>query len=190
MLRIVDLTLSILGIVLLSPVMFLLLLTGWRAFGAPLFFQRRVGKDQRLFTLVKFRSLPLSTPDLPTHMISQNSVSPYGSWLRRNKLDELPQLFCVLIGSMSLVGPRPCLESQFDLIKYRAQRSVLKVRPGITGLSQIHGVDMSKPLKLARIDALMCRSLNICFYFALLVSTVTGSGHGDRTSRDTNETKT
>jgi len=181
MLRLVDLILAVIGIILLAPVMLLLIFTGWRAFGAPLFFQSRVGKDAKRFTLVKFRSLPIETPDLPTHKIAGSSVSPYGRWLRRTKLDELPQLFCVLLGSMSLVGPRPSLATQAELVALRSGYGVLKVRPGITGLSQIRGIDMSKPRRLARVDALMCRNMDICFYFQLLASTVTGSGRGDRT---------
>ena len=104
-------------------------------------------------------------------------------------MDELPQLFNVLLGHMSLVGPRPCLSSQKELIEERNQRGVFKIRPGITGLAQINGIDMSTPRKLARYDALMINSMTLRLYAKLIISTILGQGHGDRVKEYTSAQK-
>jgi lipopolysaccharide/colanic/teichoic acid biosynthesis glycosyltransferase len=100
--------------------------------------------------------------------------------MRRTKLDELPQLWNVLKGEMSMVGPRPCLFSQQELIQVRAARGVFQARPGITGLAQVQGIDMSAPELLADTDARMLESLGVAAYLGYLVKTLTGSGYGDR----------
>ena len=125
--------------------------------------------------------MPISTKDLPTHEVDSSTISKYGSFLRRNKLDELPQLWNVLIGDMSIVGPRPCLENQKELIEERSLLSVFDVRPGITGLAQINGVDMSTPEILASSDAKMIKNLNLVNYLKYILLTLGGSGSGDRT---------
>ncbi len=122
--------------------------------GPVLVWQNRVGRDRKPFAFVKFRTLPTDTPQRPTHEIDQDSARPLGRFLRRSKLDELPQLFLVLFGSMSMVGPRPCLTSQTELIGARQARGVFALRPGITGLAQVHGIDMSDPERLARADSI------------------------------------
>jgi len=103
--------------------------------------------------------------------------------LRRSKLDELPQLWNVLKGEMSLVGPRPCLPSQTELIAARERLGVYAVRPGITGLAQVNGIDMSTPELLAKTDAHMMRTLNLGHYLRYLVQTVVGKGGGDAINR-------
>ena len=124
----------------------------------------------------------LKTDSVGTHLVDSASVTGLGQFLRKTKLDELPQLFNVLHGSMSLVGPRPCLPNQTELIQERNKRGVFKVRPGITGLAQVNEVDMSTPRKLARYDRLMiermCPRLNI----KLIIATTLGKGRGDRVS--------
>ena len=107
-------------------------------------------------------------------------MTPIGHFLRRSKLDELPQLWNVLKGEMSLVGPRPCLFSQEELIGERERLGAFAVRPGITGLAQIRGIDMSTPQLLAETDAEMLTSLGIQEYFQYLWWTVLGKGSGDR----------
>ena len=100
--------------------------------------------------------------------------------MRKSKLDELPQLFNVLLGQMSLVGPRPCLPNQSELIEERGKRGVFRVKPGIGGLAQVNHVDMSTPRKLARYDQLMINHMSVALYFKLLLATAVGRGYGDR----------
>lgn len=180
MIRIADLALSTLGLVLLSPALFVLLLLGAWDTGSPLFFQVRVGRHQRPFTLVKFRTMKQGTASVATHLASAMSVTDYGKFLRKTKLDEIPQLWNVLRGEMSLVGPRPCLFSQTELISERDARAVFEVRPGITGLAQVNGIDMSTPALLAEMDAKMLERLTLLSYFKYILLTVRGKGAGDR----------
>lgn len=126
----------------------------------------------------------LNTTQLPTHLINSTAVTPYGSFLRRYKLDELPQLINVLLGDMSLVGPRPNLLNQHDLILEREKRGVYSVKPGITGLAQINEIDMSTPELLANTDAKMINSLDLSMYFSMIVQTVFGKGFGDRVNKN------
>ena len=120
---------------------------------------------------------------MPTHLNDLNSVTPFGSFLRSFKLDEIPQLWNVLRGDMSLVGPRPCLPNQYYLINERRARGVFSVKPGITGLAQISSIDMSTPKKLAKMDADMIRNFNIKSYFKYILLTILGKGNGDKVKR-------
>jgi len=122
----------------------------------------------------------LDTASVATHLAEASAVTPFGRFLRRTKLDELPQLWNVLKGEMSLVGPRPCLPNQEELIAERQKRGVFEVPPGITGLAQVNGIDMSEPARLAEVDERMIRTLTLKDYFRYLVLTVTGKGSGDR----------
>lgn len=180
MLRILDIVLAGVGLVLTLPVMALLFLAGLFDTGAPLFRQERVGQHQRPFTLVKFRTMRPDTRSVATHLANPAAVTRLGAFLRRTKLDELPQLWNVLKGEMSLVGPRPCLFNQRELIEARAARGVFAARPGITGLAQVNGIDMSTPQLLAETDARMLAALDLSSYFAYIIKTVTGAGRGDR----------
>ena len=121
-----------------------------------------------------------NTPSMASHMISKNSITKVGSILRLLKFDELPQLINVLRGEMSLVGPRPCLINQKELINSREKYNLFSVRPGITGLSQIRGIDMSNPKKLSETDYLMVTQINQINYFKYLLLTFFGQGMGDR----------
>lgn len=175
-----DILLSVLGLLVLFPVMLVIYILGLFDTGQPLFFQQRVGKHQQPFTLIKFRTMRVNTESVATHLAETASVTPFGRFLRRTKLDELPQLVNVFAGHMSIVGPRPCLFNQTDLIKWRRERGVFEARPGITGLAQINDVDMSTPKKLARYDALMLQNMNSGAYFYYIFSTILGRGQGDR----------
>jgi O-antigen biosynthesis protein WbqP len=146
--------------------------------GSAIFTQVRVGKGGRQFTCYKLRTMYSGTANLPTHQVQASSVTALGEYLRRFKIDELPQLCNVLIGDMSLVGPRPCLPSQVDLVEARRQLGVLAVRPGITGLAQVNGVDMSDPGRLAEIDAQYVRTQSLIGDFKLIVATLRGRGVG------------
>ncbi len=180
LIRLLDVIFALIGIVCGLPVFALVLVLGYLSNGSPLFFQTRVGQHQQPFTLAKFRTMSRDTQSVGTHLVDSSSITPFGKLLRRSKLDELPQLFNVLLGQMSLVGPRPCLLNQAELIAERAKRGVFAARPGITGLAQIRHIDMSTPKKLARIDQLMIRRQGLCLYGWLLVATILGKGRGDR----------
>ncbi len=122
----------------------------------------------------------INTQSVATHLANSSSVTQYGSFLRKSKLDELPQLFNVLFGNMSLVGPRPNLFNQEELVQERNKRGIYSVRPGITGLAQINKIDMSTPQLLAETDEKMINELNIIIYFKFIFLTVFGKGFGDR----------
>lgn len=124
--------------------------------------------------------MPPGTLSVGTHLINASAVTSLGKFLRRSKLDELPQLINVIRGDMSLVGPRPCLPNQIELVEERDKRQVFSVRPGITGLAQIKNIDMSKPRKLAIYDRLMIRNFRLSNYFCLIIATTVGLGFGDR----------
>jgi lipopolysaccharide/colanic/teichoic acid biosynthesis glycosyltransferase len=124
--------------------------------------------------------MSVETKSIASHLASSTSITPLGHILRKTKIDELPQLWNVLLGDMSLVGPRPCLFNQEELIQERESRGVFQVRPGITGLGQINEIDMSTPKLLAEIDEKMLQSLNIASYFSYILQTVAGKGSGDR----------
>lgn len=180
MIRFIDFIFSFIGIFLLSPIFLVLLLIGYFDTGSPIFSQTRVGRGMRAFSLLKFRSMYVNTGSVATHLVSQSAITPFGKFLRKSKLDELPQLWNVLKGDMSLVGPRPNLFNQEELIHERSKRGVYDVRPGITGLAQINEIDMSTPKLLAEKDAEMIASLNIANYFKFIFLTVSGKGQGDR----------
>ncbi|MBP0050156.1 sugar transferase [Marinobacterium sp. AK62] len=180
MIRFLDCFFSLLGLVLGAPVLVLLLIIGFFDTGSPLFCQQRVGRNQRPFTLVKFRTMRKGTASVATHLANVGDITAFGRFLRRTKLDELPQLWNVLKGEMSLVGPRPCLTSQHELIAEREARGVMQMRPGITGLAQVKGIDMSTPVLLAETDAEMGVDLTVSAYFKYIFLTVLGKGAGDR----------
>lgn len=142
--------------------------------------QTRVGQNGRHFTCLKLRTMYADTGDRPTHEVGRSSVTRIGHFLRRTKLDELPQLWNVLAGDMNFVGPRPCLPSQTALVEARREKGVLAMRPGITGVAQIAGVDMSDPERLAKLDATYRRSLRTDI--GIIVATILGAGQGDKTA--------
>jgi lipopolysaccharide/colanic/teichoic acid biosynthesis glycosyltransferase len=182
LIRFLDIVLSAIGLLLLSPVMLIICLIGWLDTRSPLFRQERVGRFKQPFTLIKFRTMRPGTASVATHLADASAITPLGRFLRRSKLDELPQLWNVLRGDMSLVGPRPCLFSQSELIEARDELGVFQVRPGVTGLAQLQGVDMSTPTRLAEIDRAMVDSLSLRTYLRYILLTAFGGGRGDRTS--------
>lgn len=178
--RLLDIFLSSIGILVASPVLLFVLALGWIDTRSPLFRQERVGQGQKPFLLIKFRTMRVGTRSVASHLADRSSITRFGHVLRRTKLDELPQLWNVLKGEMSLVGPRPCLYSQRRLIKAREKRNVYDARPGVTGLAQVTGVDMSTPERLAEVDAAMLSSLTVRSYFYMIYLTIRGQGNGDR----------
>lgn len=180
MLRFFDIVFSFFGILFLWPIGLILYIVGLFDTGSPVFVQERVGKNQKPFKLYKFRTMRKETQSVATHLASQASITRFGGFLRKTKLDELPQLWNVFVGNMSLVGPRPNLFNQEELINERQKRGVYNVLPGITGLAQINEIDMSTPRKLALKDAEMIASMNVGNYFKYIFRTLGGKGQGDR----------
>ena len=179
-----DVVLSLLALICLSPVYLLVALAVKLTSPGPVLFrQKRVGRGGRLFTIYKFRTMRTDTPrDTATHLLQDPSryITRVGAFLRRSSLDELPQFFNVLKGDMSIVGPRPALYNQYDLIAAREKAGVDAVRPGITGLAQINGRDeLPIPVKV-RYDREYVENLSLkmdarCF-FGTIVSVLRAEG--------------
>lgn len=166
----------------LAVVLPLVLIIRLESGGSVFFRQSRVGRYETVFTLVKLRTMHESTPDIPSHEAVGAMITPLGRILRKLKLDELPQIWNVLIGEMSFVGPRPCLETQQELIDARRALGVFSVRPGITGLAQVAGVDMSTPQKLAELDHNYIVTKSIVNDGRIILATLFGRGSGDAIS--------
>ena len=180
--RAFDVAAAGLGLIFLWPVILLLAVLIRRgSHGPAIFTQSRVGRNGQIFRCYKLRTMLGDTPNVPTHDAKASQVTPIGHFLRKTKLDELPQLWNVLKGDMSLIGPRPCLPSQTELVAERVKRSVLQLRPGITGLAQINDVDMSDPVRLAEVDAEYLKIRSFALDMTILFRTVFGQeGRGDR----------
>lgn len=151
--------------------------------GNPLFVQRRVGRDRKTFSMLKLRTMRSDTSDLPSHEVGGAQITTLGAILRKLKLDELPQLANILTGSMSLVGPRPCLPSQDELIAERDKRGVFEHRPGVTGAAQVLGIDMSDPQLLAETEAEYLGRASFAGDLSILLHTAIGRGQGDAALR-------
>ncbi|SJZ86878.1 sugar transferase [Consotaella salsifontis] len=148
--------------------------------GPAIFRQVRVGREGRPFVCLKLRTMRTDTLNAPSHEVGSSGVTSVGRVLRRTKLDELPQLWNILLGEMSFVGPRPCLPSQTELIEARRAYGLDAIRPGITGVSQVKGVDMSNPARLAALDATYLDNMSLTNDLRLMALTVFGAGRGDR----------
>ena len=172
MIRIFDFLFSLIGLIFLSPLIILIFFIGLFDSGSPLFIQSRVGCNLKSFSLIKFRTMPMGVRSAGTHLIKDIKLTSFGNFLRRTKIDEIPQLLNVLKGDMSLVGPRPCLFNQRRLISERKKRRVFKVRPGITGLAAINGIDMKTPTLLAKTDQKMIKDMSLYNYFYYIFKTI------------------
>ena len=148
--------------------------------GPAIFAQTRIGQHRKAFTCYKFRTMAEGTANVATHDATHTAITPIGGILRKTKLDELPQLFNILRGDMSLVGPRPCLSIQQELIAERDKRGVYHLRPGITGLAQVQGIDMSNPQRLAIEDARYLEQRSFYLDLKLTMQTFIGRGQGDK----------
>ncbi len=178
--RFYDLSLSIIILLAFSPIYLVIFIVCFLESGRPLFIQERIGKHGKPFKLIKFRTMRIETPSVASHLVNENLVTKFGRILRKLKFDELPQIINVIKGDMSLIGPRPCLPNQSELIQQRKARKVFSVKPGITGLAQIKGIDMSNPEKLTKVDEDMIFKFNQFNYFKYLFLTIYGKGYGDR----------
>jgi O-antigen biosynthesis protein WbqP len=179
MIRVLDFLAALFGILFLWPILLIVVIIGLFDTGSPVFIQTRVGKNKKAFKLIKFRTMSVETKSVASHLANNASITKLGNFLRKTKIDELPQLINVVKGEMSLVGPRPNLFNQEELIKERDALGVYDVLPGVTGLAQVQNIDMSTPKLLAETDKHMIDTLNIKNYFKYILMTVTGSGSGD-----------
>ncbi|PTO58110.1 sugar transferase [Vibrio splendidus] len=179
MIRFLDFLFSFIGLVILSPVLIIVVLMGFFDTGSPVFIQERVGRNKKSFKLIKFRTMSVETKSVASHLASDASITKLGGFLRKTKIDELPQLINVVKGEMSLVGPRPNLFNQEELMRERDAHGVYDVIPGVTGLAQIQNIDMSTPELLAKMDKQMIDTLTLKDYFKYILMTATGSGSGD-----------
>ena len=150
----------------------------------PIFVQERVGRNGKHFKLYKLRSVAPGAPSVATHNLSLKDITKTGKIIRRLKIDELPQLYNVLTGSMTLVGPRPSLTNQSSLIENRMNRGVLTVLPGITGLSQIRKLDMSDEDRLVNSDTEYLEIKSVAVDLKIIYMTIKGDGFGDHTLLD------
>lgn len=182
--RTIDIGASLVLTPVALPVCLLLLLAiRIESPGSPLFVQERVGRNRVLFKMLKLRTMRHDTANAASHLVGAAQITRLGAVLRKLKLDELPQLANILAGSMSLVGPRPCLPNQTVLLEERTRRGVYSIRPGVTGAAQIRGIDMSDPERLAEADAAYMRNASLGGDLAILARTLVGGGRGDAAAR-------
>ena len=172
MIRFFDFLFSLIGLIFLSPLIILIFFISLFDNGSPLFTQSRVGYNFKSFSLIKFRTMPMGVRSAGTHLIKNIKLTSFGNFLRTTKIDEITQLVNVLLGDMSLVGPRPCLFNQKKLINERKKRGVFKVRPGITGLAQISGINMKTPTLLSKTDQKMINNMTLYKYFYYIFKTI------------------
>ena len=173
--RVFDFLMSLIAIIILSPVILIVALAvKFTSPGPILFKQRRIGKDNVEFEIYKFRTMRIDTPNVPTHLLEnpEQWITPVGKFLRKTSLDELPQLFNILKGEMSIVGPRPALYNQIDLKEMRTEAGVHKLVPGLTGWAQINGRD-EIPLSLkVKLDKEYLERKNFFFDIKIIFMTV------------------
>jgi O-antigen biosynthesis protein WbqP len=178
-LRTLEFFIACFGLLATLPILIMVTLIGYFDTRSPIFIQERVGKNKRPFKLIKFRTMSVGTKSVASHLASTAAITKFGAFLRKTKIDELPQLINVLKGEMSLVGPRPNLFNQVELIAERDKLGIYNVLPGITGLAQVNHIDMSTPKLLAETDQEMILSLTVRAYFKYIIMTLVGKGTGD-----------
>lgn len=195
--RLFDFLMSLIAILILSPVILIVALAvKFTSPGPILFKQRRIGKDNIEFEIYKFRTMRIDTPNVPTHLLEnpEQWITPIGKFLRKTSLDELPQLFNILKGEMSIVGPRPALYNQLDLKEMRTKVGVHKLVPGLTGWAQINGRD-EIPLSLkVNLDKEYLDRKNFFFdikiIFMTVLSVLKSDGVQEGKAENNNETHT
>ncbi|MEH7073649.1 sugar transferase [Neobacillus drentensis] len=176
--KVIDKILSFIGIVVLSPVFLILIICiKLDSKGPVLFKQRRIGKEKSEFYILKFRTMKIDTPkDTPTHLLTdpESYITRVGKFMRKTSLDELPQILNILKGEMSIIGPRPCLWNQFDLIKERDIYGANDITPGLTGWAQVNGRDeIEIPIK-AKLDGYYVKNLGLYLDIKIFLLTFVG----------------
>jgi O-antigen biosynthesis protein WbqP len=172
--RAVDILGALAGLILLSPLFLAIgIAVRLESPGPALHWSKRVGRHNAIFRMPKFRTMRTGAPDVATHLLADPGqwITPLGAFLRRTSLDELPQLWSVLAGDMSLVGPRPALFNQDDLVALRTQAGVEKLRPGLTGWAQINGRDELPIPEKVKLDAEYLRRRSLAFDLRIIVGT-------------------
>ena len=170
--RFFDILFAFLGLIFLSPLLLSVSVVILLFDGRPILFkQYRIGSKNKRFIFYKFRSMPKNTKILPSDKVKNVKISKVGKFIRRLSIDELPQLFNILKGDMSFVGPRPCIESQVELIKARNLNGSFQLKPGLTGFAQIKAYDFMEVREKARYDEIYSKKLNFFFDFYILLST-------------------
>lgn len=190
--RILDFVLAVFGLVILSPLYLIIIIAiKLDSRGPILFEQKRMAQNKKSFKIYKFRTMRIDTPhNMPTHMLvhAESYITNVGKFLRKTSLDELPQLLNILKGEMSVVGPRPCLMNQKDLIIERDKYAANNVKPGLTGLAQISGRDELPIPTKAKYDGDYCKKITFCNDVKILCETVTSvlRHDGVKEGKDTN----
>ena len=203
--RVIDVVLSFFGIVFLAlPMLIIAIIIKIDDPGPVLFSQKRVGKNKKIFKLYKFRSMKMSTPhDTPTHLLEnpEQYITKIGKFLRKSSLDELPQLFCIFVGTMSIIGPRPALWNQDDLVAERDKYGANDIKPGLTGWAQINGRDELEIEDKAKLDGEYVEKMSFLFDCKCFFGTITsvlksdgvvegGTGEMKKEENKTEENKT
>lgn len=174
--RVIDILLSLIGLIVLSPLLLLIISAiKLNSKGPVLFKQRRVGKDKVLFKIYKFRTMKIETPnDAPTHLLKNPDffITKVGKFLRKTSLDELPQLINILKGEMSIIGPRPALWNQYDLVNERDKYHANDIYPGLTGWAQINGRDELPIRKKAALDGEYMENISFLFDVKCFIGTI------------------
>ncbi len=172
--RLFDLTTSIILLMVLFP---LLLVTALIIIaqdgGNPIFKQKRIGENGKEFVFFKFRSMPINTPNVQSNEVSKLKITPFGKLLRRTNIDELPQLLNILNGTMSFIGPRPCIPSQLELITLRQKNGSIKVRPGLTGWAQVNSYDFMSNIAKADFDYFYFCNMSLTLDVKIVLKTLT-----------------
>lgn len=188
--RLFDLFISLFGIIILSPIYLIIIVAIFINDPGPVFFsQKRIGKNKTIFNLHKFRSMKMSTPhNVPTHMLKEPEkyITEVGHFIRHYSLDELPQLWDIFLGKMSLIGPRPALYNQYDLIEERDKYGANDIKPGLTGWAQINGRD-ELPIKIkAKYDGEYVNNISFLFdlkcFFKTFISVIKTQGYKEGSS--------
>ena len=173
MIRFFDVIISIIILILTSPILLLIIIYYILIERSnPLFMQVRIGKNKKPFKILKIRTMKIGTKNLLTHNLDEKNITRIGFILRKYKIDEIPQFVNVIMGQMSIVGPRPGLTTHKELIDLRSSFNLFKYKPGITGLSQVLNIDMSDPRILAKSDLKMYDDFNLINYFKYIFLTL------------------
>ena len=173
--RILDILFSIIGIAVFAiPALLIYFAILLSSNGKILYWSNRIGKVNKIFTMPKFRTMRINTPEVATHLLENPTLylTPIGGFLRKSSLDELPQLWCILIGDMSFVGPRPALFNQNELIKLRTECGVHELMPGLTGWAQINGRDGLTITEKVLLDKFYLENQSIIFDLKIIILTL------------------